>query len=307
MLAFSFSLLDNFLWLSELAWYTFHRQKVPVILLLLLCGQVYFSILGLTFLVALESWRTLQAEPCFSCRNFAKRQLTWFRNEPLYHWIDASRPMVYYFSYKQLAFWASIPWRISIYILVRWDLIGMLLQGSVLDFIYDSYHSQFGHLEVPKSLSVKKEISSRREVAEMKAYRPRNQYALEMIKYLFYFITFTFSFHIMKTKSCSKHLKALHWAWWLHPCSKLDSEHLWARNCIYFLNCSQGPPLDVRVQNINCSLAHEGLLHIESFTHYPYVQHNLSLQNIYACSDLRQQWKTDIREWILGADRMDCQ
>lgn len=74
-------------------------------------------------------------------RNFAKRQLTWFRNEPLYHWIDASRPM-----------------------------------GSVLDFIYDSYHSQSAHLEVPKSLSVKKEISSRREVAEMKAYRPRNQH-----------------------------------------------------------------------------------------------------------------------------------
>ncbi|XP_031104903.1 tRNA dimethylallyltransferase 9 [Ipomoea triloba] len=74
-------------------------------------------------------------------RNFAKRQLTWFRNEPLYHWIDASRPM-----------------------------------GSVLDFIYDSYRSQSGHLEVPKSLSVKKEISSRREVAEMKAYRPRNQH-----------------------------------------------------------------------------------------------------------------------------------
>ncbi|XP_019193471.1 PREDICTED: tRNA dimethylallyltransferase 9 [Ipomoea nil] len=74
-------------------------------------------------------------------RNFAKRQLTWFRNEPLYHWIDASRPM-----------------------------------GSVLDFIYDSYHSQSGHLKVPKSLSVKKEISSRREVAEMKTYRPRNQH-----------------------------------------------------------------------------------------------------------------------------------
>ncbi|KAJ0475477.1 putative tRNA dimethylallyltransferase [Helianthus annuus] len=27
-------------------------------------------------------------------RNFAKRQLTWFRNEPIYHWIDASRPLV---------------------------------------------------------------------------------------------------------------------------------------------------------------------------------------------------------------------
>ncbi|KAK3030285.1 hypothetical protein RJ639_039868 [Escallonia herrerae] len=26
-------------------------------------------------------------------RNFAKRQLTWFRNEHIYHWIDASRPL----------------------------------------------------------------------------------------------------------------------------------------------------------------------------------------------------------------------
>lgn len=27
-------------------------------------------------------------------RNFAKRQLTWFRNEQIYQWIDASKPMV---------------------------------------------------------------------------------------------------------------------------------------------------------------------------------------------------------------------
>ncbi|KAF7822651.1 tRNA dimethylallyltransferase 9 [Senna tora] len=28
-------------------------------------------------------------------RNFAKRQLTWFRNEDIYHWLDASKPLVY--------------------------------------------------------------------------------------------------------------------------------------------------------------------------------------------------------------------
>ncbi|KAL6177096.1 hypothetical protein ACLB2K_048622 [Fragaria x ananassa] len=26
-------------------------------------------------------------------RNFAKRQLTWFRNEHIYHWLDASKPL----------------------------------------------------------------------------------------------------------------------------------------------------------------------------------------------------------------------
>lgn len=27
-------------------------------------------------------------------RNFAKRQMTWFRNEHIYHWLDASQPLV---------------------------------------------------------------------------------------------------------------------------------------------------------------------------------------------------------------------
>ncbi|CAH9107698.1 unnamed protein product [Cuscuta europaea] len=74
-------------------------------------------------------------------RNFAKRQLTWFRNEPLYHWIDASKPM-----------------------------------EILLEFIYDSFHSEFGSLEVPQSLFMEKDMSSRREVAEMKAYRPKNKH-----------------------------------------------------------------------------------------------------------------------------------
>lgn len=74
-------------------------------------------------------------------RNFAKRQLTWFRNEPLYHWIDASKPM-----------------------------------ESVLSFIYDAFHSDFGHLKVPHHLSIEKEMSGRHEVAKMKAYRPKNRH-----------------------------------------------------------------------------------------------------------------------------------
>lgn len=71
-------------------------------------------------------------------RNFAKRQLTWFRNEPIYHWIDASRPL-----------------------------------EEVLDFIYNGYHDQTGKLAVPRSLSMKKDRSDRREIAQLKIYRPQ--------------------------------------------------------------------------------------------------------------------------------------
>uniref|UniRef100_A0A5B6ZFN3 tRNA dimethylallyltransferase n=1 Tax=Davidia involucrata TaxID=16924 RepID=A0A5B6ZFN3_DAVIN len=74
-------------------------------------------------------------------RNFAKRQLTWFRNEPIYHWIDASRPL-----------------------------------ENVLNFIYDAYHDQTGNLTVPESLSMKKDITNRREISELKAYRTKNSH-----------------------------------------------------------------------------------------------------------------------------------
>ncbi|CAL5403056.1 unnamed protein product [Camellia sinensis] len=70
--------------------------------------------------------------------NFAKRQLTWFRNERIYHWIDASKPM-----------------------------------DEVLNFIYDSYYNQNGSLTVPESLSMEREISSRRK-SELKGYRTKN-------------------------------------------------------------------------------------------------------------------------------------
>ncbi|KVI02247.1 tRNA isopentenyltransferase [Cynara cardunculus var. scolymus] len=71
-------------------------------------------------------------------RNFAKRQLTWFRNEPIYHWVDASRPL-----------------------------------EEVLEFIYNAYHDQTGKLAVPRSLSMKKDMSDRREIAQLKIYRPQ--------------------------------------------------------------------------------------------------------------------------------------
>ncbi|XP_076922798.1 tRNA dimethylallyltransferase 9-like isoform X2 [Bidens hawaiensis] len=71
-------------------------------------------------------------------RNFAKRQLTWFRNEPIYQWIDASRPLT-----------------------------------EVLDFIYNAYHDQTGKLAVPRSLAMDKEMSDRREITQLKTYRTK--------------------------------------------------------------------------------------------------------------------------------------
>lgn len=47
----------------------------------------------------------------------------------------------------------------------------------VLDFIYDTYHDQTGELVVPKSLSMEKDMSSHREIKELKTYRTRNRYS----------------------------------------------------------------------------------------------------------------------------------
>ncbi|XP_059277172.1 tRNA dimethylallyltransferase 9 [Lycium ferocissimum] len=74
-------------------------------------------------------------------RNFAKRQMTWFRNEQIYEWIDASKPL-----------------------------------EKVLNFICDSYNSQDSHLQMPESLRMRKEIRNARQVAELKAYRTRNRH-----------------------------------------------------------------------------------------------------------------------------------
>ncbi|XP_057952414.1 tRNA dimethylallyltransferase 9 [Malania oleifera] len=74
-------------------------------------------------------------------RNFAKRQMTWFRNELIYHWLDASRPL-----------------------------------EKVLNFIHDAYCDQAGTLVVPESLRMSKDISNHREISELKAYRTKNRH-----------------------------------------------------------------------------------------------------------------------------------
>ncbi|XP_058221545.1 tRNA dimethylallyltransferase 9 [Rhododendron vialii] len=73
-------------------------------------------------------------------RNFAKRQLTWFRNEHIYHWLDASKSL-----------------------------------ENVLDFITDAYNDQSGTLIVPESLNMKKDIS-KRETSILKGYRAKNRH-----------------------------------------------------------------------------------------------------------------------------------
>ncbi|XP_031407076.1 tRNA dimethylallyltransferase 9 [Punica granatum] len=74
-------------------------------------------------------------------RNFAKRQMTWFRNEHIYQWINASRPL-----------------------------------DMVLKFISDAYHDQTGNLDVPEPLKMNKEMTSHREASELKSYRTKNRH-----------------------------------------------------------------------------------------------------------------------------------
>ncbi|XP_028763832.1 tRNA dimethylallyltransferase 9 [Neltuma alba] len=73
-------------------------------------------------------------------RNFAKRQLTWFRNEHIYHWLDASRRL-----------------------------------DTILDFIYRSYHDNTGAVIVPEHLRMSRDASNGREANELKAYRSKNR------------------------------------------------------------------------------------------------------------------------------------
>jgi tRNA dimethylallyltransferase len=71
-------------------------------------------------------------------RNFAKRQITWFRNEEIYHWVDASQPF-----------------------------------DAVVQFVCNAYHG-CGARVVPESLEMKREsciLTSR----DMKTYRSPNR------------------------------------------------------------------------------------------------------------------------------------
>ncbi|XP_038689604.1 tRNA dimethylallyltransferase 9 isoform X1 [Tripterygium wilfordii] len=74
-------------------------------------------------------------------RNFAKRQMTWFRNEQIYHWLDASKPL-----------------------------------EEVVNFICGAYHDQSRTLVVPESLKMKKGITNRREASALNKYHPKNRH-----------------------------------------------------------------------------------------------------------------------------------
>ncbi|CAN1192346.1 tRNA dimethylallyltransferase 9 [Linum perenne] len=76
-------------------------------------------------------------------RNFAKRQLTWFRNEHIYHWLDASKPM-----------------------------------EKVMEFVYDAYHEQPGTLVVPESLGMPR-YADRQERLQLKAYTAKNRHFVD--------------------------------------------------------------------------------------------------------------------------------
>ncbi|KAF6176105.1 hypothetical protein GIB67_000199 [Kingdonia uniflora] len=83
----------------------------------------------------------LQSTPSSYQGNFAKRQMTWFRNEQIYQWLNASQPL-----------------------------------EKVVDFISEAYHDQSGNLVVvPESLQIKKDLSDRRVVSELKSYRAKNR------------------------------------------------------------------------------------------------------------------------------------
>ncbi|KAK8935007.1 tRNA dimethylallyltransferase 9 [Platanthera zijinensis] len=72
-------------------------------------------------------------------RNFARRQLTWFRNESLYQWIDSSMPL-----------------------------------ENLVDFVYSAYKEQTEKLLVPNHLQMKK-TNDKLENYELKTYRTQNQ------------------------------------------------------------------------------------------------------------------------------------
>ncbi|XP_078433407.1 isopentenyltransferase 9 [Wolffia australiana] len=72
-------------------------------------------------------------------RNFAKRQMTWFRSETNYLWLDASRPM-----------------------------------EEVLGFVIDAFQAPPGSPAPAHGIGLKKLSLGRHESFELKAYRPQN-------------------------------------------------------------------------------------------------------------------------------------
>ncbi|XP_066391445.1 tRNA dimethylallyltransferase 9-like [Miscanthus floridulus] len=71
-------------------------------------------------------------------RNFARRQITWFRNEKIYQWVDASQPL-----------------------------------EAIVQFICDAYHGHSPRM-VPESLEMRRE-SCMLESRDLKTYRSENR------------------------------------------------------------------------------------------------------------------------------------
>lgn len=59
-------------------------------------------------------------------------------------------------------------------------------QENVLSFICDAYHVQNENLNVPQSLSMKKDVSNHREVRDLKAYRTKNGYLFQDVLYVLF-------------------------------------------------------------------------------------------------------------------------
>lgn len=79
-------------------------------------------------------------------RNYAKRQLTWFRQEPLYHWIDASRPL-----------------------------------DDIVDFLLNTYKEPSAMMKAagPEGVLLSNKETTREERKALKAYRTQNRYFVE--------------------------------------------------------------------------------------------------------------------------------
>ncbi|KAJ4775524.1 tRNA dimethylallyltransferase [Rhynchospora pubera] len=73
-------------------------------------------------------------------RNFAKRQIIWFRNEKTYMWIDASKNF-----------------------------------DEIVEFVCDCYHGNVSR-EVPKDLEISRESGGKEEYKVMKMYQTQNKY-----------------------------------------------------------------------------------------------------------------------------------
>lgn len=88
------------------------------------------------FILKVYEYRFQMMLMIFNCRNFAKRQMTWFRNEQIYHWLDASKPLVCNFCLLGLTI--TIKWGCSspIFKLILFLIKGIKLHTNMNTCLY---------------------------------------------------------------------------------------------------------------------------------------------------------------------------